>query len=31
VGFSTVIGFLTGVYPSIRAARLNPLDALRYK
>ncbi len=29
--FSTVIGFLTGVYPSVRASRLNPLDALRYK
>ena len=29
--FSTVIGFLTGVYPSIRASRLNPLTALRYK
>lgn len=31
VVFSTVIGFLTGVYPSKRAARLNPLEALRYK
>ncbi len=31
VGFSTVIGFLTGVYPSRRAAKLNPLEALRYK
>lgn len=29
--FSTVIGFLTGVYPSHRAAKLNPLEALRYK
>ena len=29
--FSTCIGFLTGLYPSFRAARLNPLDALRYK
>lgn len=29
--FSTSIGFLTGLYPSFRAARLNPLDALRYK
>jgi putative ABC transport system permease protein len=29
--FSTCIGFLTGLYPSLRASRLNPLDALRYK
>ena len=29
--FSSIVGFLTGVYPSIKASRLNPLDALRYK
>ena len=29
--FSSVIGFATGVYPSAKASRLNPLDALRYK
>ena len=29
--FSAIIGFLTGLYPSYRASRLNPLDALRYK
>ncbi len=29
--FSTIIGILTGIYPSYRAAHLNPLDALRYK
>lgn len=29
--FSTCIGFITGVFPSRRAAKLNPLDALRYK
>lgn len=29
--FSSVIGFLTGVYPARKAAKLNPLDALRYK
>lgn len=31
MGFSLLIGFLTGVYPSQRAAKLNPLVALRYK
>jgi putative ABC transport system permease protein len=29
--FSSLIGFLTGVYPARKAAKLNPLDALRYK
>lgn len=29
--FSTTIGFLTGVIPARRAARLNTLEALRYK
>lgn len=29
--FSCVIGFLTGVYPSFKASRLNPLEALKYK
>lgn len=29
--FSTVIGFFTGIYPSTKAAKLNPLTALRYK
>ena len=28
---SAVIGLCTGLYPSIRASRLNPLDALQYK
>ncbi len=29
--FSTLIGLLTGIFPSIKAAKLNPLVALRYK
>lgn len=29
--FSGVIGFITGVYPSFKASKLNPLEALRYK
>ncbi len=29
--FSTVIGFFTGVFPARRAAKMHPLDALRYK
>lgn len=31
LGFSLIVGFLTGLYPSKRAAKLNPLDALRYE
>jgi putative ABC transport system permease protein len=29
--FSSVIGFLTGVWPAIRASRISPLEAIRYK
>ncbi len=29
--FSTVVGFLTGLYPARRAAGMNALVALRYK
>ncbi|RMD59411.1 FtsX-like permease family protein [Candidatus Parcubacteria bacterium] len=31
VVFSTLVGLLTGLYPAKRAAKLNCLDALRYK
>jgi ABC-type antimicrobial peptide transport system permease subunit len=28
---SVLIGFLTGLYPSKRAVKMSPLDALRYE